>query len=323
MEKIILFCKSYDRDMLRARRMAKSIQRFNLDHIPLYMSVPAKDLTAFKNCFKNISCIFLSDEQILRASQDANGNLPTLFPSHLLQQLIKLEFWRMALCKNYCWIDSDSYFIKPFQIKDLMASDDVPYTVQHDNHELLNFAEKVGSNTIKEDFDRMATKFRDLFGRDGQLLSFASPPLIWSSKVLHSLSEDYLAPKGVTIYDLLEYYPCEMHLYGEYLHYSAKIPIIPHREYFRVYHFAEQFFQAQELGENEQEITKDYFGVIFQSNWARLTEQKRPPSKRLKRFFRNLLRQIRDIALKKRKTLKVISQHRDNHSTKTGYYVSG
>jgi hypothetical protein len=48
MRELIIFCKSYDRDMLRARRMAKSIQRFNSAHIPLYVSVPAKDLTAFK-----------------------------------------------------------------------------------------------------------------------------------------------------------------------------------------------------------------------------------------------------------------------------------
>lgn len=32
---------------------------------------------------------------------------------HLYQQLEKLEFRRLESCRNYLWLDSDSYFVQP------------------------------------------------------------------------------------------------------------------------------------------------------------------------------------------------------------------
>ena len=86
-KKIVLFCKSYGKDMFRARRMAESVYRFNTDNIPLYVSVPVSDLNHFKQCFENIPCHFITDEEILNKSRQVYGQLPRLFPHHLLQQL--------------------------------------------------------------------------------------------------------------------------------------------------------------------------------------------------------------------------------------------
>ncbi len=297
MNKLVIFCKSYAKDMWRARRMAASVQRYNEDHIPLYISVPEQELSEFKSCFADIPCHFLTDQQILARCEAANGERPWLFPGHLLQQLIKLEFWRMELCENYVWIDSDAYFIRPFKITTFLHNGDVPYTVQHDNRDLLNFAEQTGNRKIKTDFEDMATKFKALFGRTGPLYSFASPPLIWGCKVLRNLNEVYLTATNQTIYKLLEDYPCEMHLYGEYLHYCQVIPLVAHRELFKVYHYAEQFFLGQEHGEAELNLAEHYYGVIMQSNWAKLPDHPRPTDARLKHFFRKAMRQTRDLFL--------------------------
>jgi len=79
-KKIVLFCKSYGKDMLRARRMAESVHRFNTDNVPLYMSVPASDLKQFKQWFGNIPCHFITDYEILDKSRQIYGQLPGRFP---------------------------------------------------------------------------------------------------------------------------------------------------------------------------------------------------------------------------------------------------
>ncbi len=112
MEKIALFCKSYSKDLLRAKRMAQSVQRFNRDAIPLYISVPSQELDLFRDHFDGLSCHFLTDEAIIEHCIKAYGLFPRLFPKYLMQQLVKLEFWRLKKCAHYLWIDSDAYFFK-------------------------------------------------------------------------------------------------------------------------------------------------------------------------------------------------------------------
>jgi hypothetical protein len=291
MQPIIIFCKSYNKEIYRARRMAESVNRFNIDNIPLYISVPTSDLDNFKNCFKNIPCNFITDEEILSKTCQVFGKIPMLFPEHLIQQLIKLEFWRMGLCQNYFWIDSDSYFIKHFSSLDFLSNDNIPYTVQHDFDELRDLAKRIKKNKIIADFETMAIKFQKLFDRSGPYYDFGPSPLVWSCRVLNSLYEDYLKPKNLSIFSLLQDYPCEMQLYGEYLHYSKLIPIIPVQPIFKVFHYPEQFFESQMKGESEDSISKNYLGIVYQSNWSKIKERKKI-KERIKGHLKDYLRTI-------------------------------
>lgn len=290
MKKLVLFCKSYDKDMYRARRMAESVRRFNLDKIPLYLSVPSKDLADFKNVFGDIPCCFVTDEAILEKIFHAYGQIPALFPNHLMQQLIKLEFWRMRLCDFYVWLDSDSYFIKPFNTETFIQDDETPFTICHESKDLYHFSARYNKKII-EDLEKMAKKFQSLFGRNGPFYDFGYPPIIWSCRVLESLYKDYAKPNHKTMYEILYHYPCEMQLYGEYLLYSKLIPIIPIEPLFKVFHYAEQFFESQMYGETETSLSKNYYGIIMQSNWTTIKEKKKT-SIRLKKFFRKLFRQL-------------------------------
>jgi len=290
MEKLILFCKSYDKDMYRARRMAESVQRFNLDNIPLYLSVPLKDLDGFKKTLGDIPCHFITDETILEKSYLAYGKIPKLYPSHLMQQLIKLEFWRMNLCNNYVWLDSDSYFIKPFKITDFFYDEDTPYTICHESKELRQFSSRHNKEII-EKFENLAKKMQGLFNRSGPCYNFGYPALIWSCRVLKGLYEDYLKPNNKTIYEILYKYPCEMQIYGEFLLHSQLIPVIPIEPMFKVFHYAEQFFESQMKGESEFSLSKNYFGIVMQSNWTTIKVKKKTRT-RLKIFFRKLFRQL-------------------------------
>jgi len=298
MDKLVLFCKSYDRDMLRARRMAASVQRHNQDQIPLYVSVPQGDLAAFKRCFGDLPCNFITDESVLEQTRAVYGPPPPLFPSHLGQQLIKLEFWRRVPCDNYAWLDSDSYFIRPFKTDDFFHDATTPYTVCHLSEDLHRYAEKYNPK-VWENFEKMAVKFKGLFKRAGENYDFGYPILIWSCAVLRSLHADYLQKNGQSIYELLYEYPCEMQLYGEYALHCRKIPIVPVEPLFMFYHYAEQFFEAQMRGESEHSLAERYLGVVMQSNWTNLSEKKKNDLKRFKKFLRNLARQLHLIRFKR------------------------
>ena len=47
MNKIVLYCKSYDKDVDRAKQLLESIVKYNTDNIPFYISVPSKDIDLF------------------------------------------------------------------------------------------------------------------------------------------------------------------------------------------------------------------------------------------------------------------------------------
>ena len=75
-------------------------------NIPIYISVPEKDLDLFNS--KNLEKTHLiKDETICEVD--------TSKPGWIQQQIVKANFWNTGICKNYLCIDSDSYFIKPFK----------------------------------------------------------------------------------------------------------------------------------------------------------------------------------------------------------------
>ena len=269
--------------------MVQSISLFNEDAIPLYLSVPLTDKEAFLEALQPFPCHILTDEEILAQSCKEYGPLPRVFPCHLLQQLVKLEFWRMNYCENYIWLDSDSYFIKSFRREDFFPHGTIPYTIQHQGEELLGFAKRANRAKIEKDLRAMTGRIQKAFGREGEFFDFGYAPLIWSSAVLRSLSNDFLLPRQKSIYELLMEYPCEMQLYGEYLLVSKKIPLVPMAPLFKCYHYAEQFYEDQEQGVSEHGLAQQYFGVVMQSNWARVPREKKNDLVRFKKFVKSLI----------------------------------
>jgi len=287
MDRLVLFCKSYDKDMLRARRMAESVALYNADRLPLYMSVPAKDLRAFRECFGSIPCHFMTDEEVVAASARVNGPLPETFSMHLMQQLVKLEFWRTGVCENYLWLDSDGYFIREFREADFFADDGTLLTVMNDGREFREYAVKHGKPQLIEDFERSSRNNQSMFDRDGECYDFGPCPVLWSCRVLESFYVDYLKLRGQTIFEVLEHYHPDNALYGEYLLYSKVIPINPIEPLFKVFHYSDQFSEAQAMGEWDYTYARQgYFGVIIQSNWARVETPKEGRWRKLAKLFR-------------------------------------
>ena len=113
MQDIVLYCKSYREDILRARRLADSIAKHNCDRLPFYISVPREDLVLFKQQLPTEGVSLLEDESILDSSFRGRSYADFLPPKQM-QQVVKSEFWRLGIGKNYLAIDSDSYFIRDF-----------------------------------------------------------------------------------------------------------------------------------------------------------------------------------------------------------------
>jgi len=267
MKNLALFCKSYRNDVFRAIELAKSVQKYNTEHIPFYISVPAADMELFRNKLTGLTCTLIQDEDILQANPKHSIDLIHQMPGNLLQQVVKSEFWRLELCQNYVMIDSDAYFIKPFAHNDFMYDEETPYTVMHEGRDLLNFAARHGKHRIRNDFMKDRIQGQQRFDRSGRVYDFGPLPIICSSLVWKMLDEKYIATRNCSFSDLIREYPNEMLLYGEALLKYSPIRLMPIEPLFKVFHYKQQYDESKNIGETEEVISQNYLGIIKQSNW--------------------------------------------------------
>ncbi|MBT0665566.1 hypothetical protein KI809_14755 [Geobacter pelophilus] len=252
---------------MRAKRLAESVQQFNKDSLPFYLSVPRDDLTLFREHLAGIELTLLADEEILSANPQHSESLIAKMPGNHLQQVVKSEFWRLGLCLNYLMIDSDSYFIRSFGISDFMYDDVTPYTVMHEGKELLGFAARSGQAKIRRNFIKDRAAAQNYFGRPGRIYDFGPTPIICHADVWKRLSEDYGRAHGLSFAEMITLFPNEMLWYGEALLYYKPIPIMPVEPLFKVFHYIEQYEESLALMENEKVLAENYLGIINQSNW--------------------------------------------------------
>ena len=267
MKDFVLYCKSYSRDFLRLKRLLESVKQHNIDQIPFYISTPASEKTLLEKVLGSDGYIWVADEDIIAANPRADLLRYRSMPGGLSQQIIKSEFWRLGLVENYLCLDSDSKFICDFEKSNFLSNENIPYTVLHQNKELFQMAANRGHQKVERDLKSEAIRVQDLFGRIGPHFYCAPAPFNWSAKVWVSLDEKYLQPKGISIWDLISLDHPESLIYGEALMKYHAIPLIAIEPLFRTYHYDWQYFLMKRLGETEQKLAKNYFGVIYQSAW--------------------------------------------------------
>lgn len=266
MKPFALYCKSYRTDLKRALRLLQSIQQFNLEKIPFYISVPQLDLPLFQEHLNGHDVELLTDEAVIQASPRIGWEQIQKLPGSVSQQVIKSEFWRLGLSQAYLCLDSDAFFIRPFGQSDFLAPDGTPYTVMDEGHDLMEDALQHGKDRIVKAFTQESDQLQQLFGRFGRRYSFGPFPLVWHRAVWESLDARYLQPKGMNFADAIALAPIESRWYGEALLAYQAVPLLPCQAMFKVYHYAWQL-------DKEQMSTKTlsllYCGVIYQSSWER------------------------------------------------------
>ena len=295
MKDLVLYCKSYSKDFLRLKRLLGSIQKFNVDRIPFYISTPIADKHLLQEILGADGYIWIADEDIVAANPKASFEKYKAMSGGLSQQIVKSEFWRLGLAENYLCLDSDSLFIRNFQKSDFLSSDGIPYTVLHQNKELFQIASNRGQDKVERDLRLEAERVKTLFGRSGPNFYCAPAPFIWSAKVWKSLDTEFLQPQGISLWELITPEHPETLIYGEALLKFHAIPLIAIEPLFRIYHYDWQYFLMKRLGETEAKVAKHYLGIIYQSAWESELNyggsQKSLPSrllKRIKRFGRYL-----------------------------------
>lgn len=255
MNKIVLYCKSYDNDVHRAKILLESIIKHNVDQIPFYISVPEKDIALFQTVLGTEHYTLLTDESIDSENTGWHG-----------QQIVKSQFWKLGLCENYVCVDSDCFFIKPFHVKDFMFDDQTPYTVCHEYKSFFEFLDKhsVGFDPY-ESFVRERLHIMELFGRAGTVYDFGPGPTIWSCMVWKDLFDNYIQPNNLTFADLINTNGSEFTWYGEWLLRSQTIRLIPKGPLFKNYHYPNQFDYDKHYGYDIEKISKLYLGIGMQS----------------------------------------------------------
>ena len=287
---LVLFCKSYRQDLLRAVQLCRSVKEFNRDSIPFYLSVPSEDMEAFAALLEGLDVALIADAEIVAKNPRIAIERFAKLPGGKAQQIVKAEFWRYGAFGNYLCLDSDSYFLRDFRRADFISPDGNPYTVMHEAKELLHFSALSGMAKIARDRQRECTEIMGVFGRNGRCFDFGPTPVIWSDRVWRDLDEKFLMPKGLNIIDAIDLHPGELRWYGEALLAFKSIPLLPIEPIFRCYHYEEQYYLYRKIGENETAVARNYLGVCMQSNWDKkldLTRKFRFSKLRraLKRFF--------------------------------------
>lgn len=265
---MVIFCKSYAGDLRRVVRLIESIQRYNRDSLPVYVSVPARDLPLFKSHLGQTDINWLSDEEIIATQPGGDRGRYALWSGSLSQQVIKSEFWRTQASESYLCIDSDAIFIRDFYRTDFVCEkDNTPYTILNQSKDFLQLAENRRIQKVLTNFQRESQEGKALFQRTGPDYNFSTTPVIWSAKVWKDLAHHYLEPRGMDFWDAIEQFPNEMRWYGEALLAYESIPLRPIEPLFRVYLYDWQYAALRRSGETPEKLPSLFLGLVKQSNW--------------------------------------------------------
>ena len=267
MQDIVLYCKSYERDVLRVCRLLDSIERHNRDDLPVFVSMPRHDRRLFEQQLGTRRATLIDDEEIVSANPRVDLAATRGVEGRVAQAMVRAEFWRLRFGASYLCIDSDSLFLADFGRSDLLASDGLPYTVIHQNKELLQLATNRGVAKVGVELHAEIERVKSLFGRQGPAYSFAPSPFLWAAAVWQSLDDAYLKPRGQTLWDVCNREMPEYLWYGEALLAFGAIPLRPIEPLFRVYHYHWQYYALRRLGETQAKLAGNFLGVIYQSTW--------------------------------------------------------
>jgi hypothetical protein len=292
MKDIVLYCKSYNRDVLRAAKLVESIRQHNSSNLPFYLSCPSTDLALFKEIIGSDGVTFLTDEEIIAANTAIDIDAFNALPGVLSQQIVKSEFWRLNICENYLCLDSDSYFIRNFSKNDLLTPSGIPYTVMNESLELRLFGALHHHEKVARNIDTDCQAIMSIFRRTGRHYDFGPLPVVWSRRVWSDLARKFLEPKGMSFLDAIVLFPSEMRWYGEALLHLRSIELWPVETLFRCYHYEDQYTKARKSGESDEVLRNVYLGVCVQSNWNKGLDYGVSKKSVLSKFVRSLKRHL-------------------------------
>ena len=273
----IIFCKSYRGDLKRIKTLKSSIDCFNADNIPFIICCPESDKNLFESKLRTnqekYDFLIITDEQVLSANNLSQNNAQTWKN----QQIIKLGFYKLNLCKYYTIYDSDCYFISNFYTKDFLFKHKIPYLC------------------VSETLDPQSPllPIKDYFKRPGRTYDFVHMSQTFSSDVLNDMEKNLLNKKNITLSTLIQICPYEFNWYGEYLLTTKEYKYIPATSKVRTYFYQEDYILDRHRGiRNCDIISMGYNCICMQSGWINRSTYRDPWYGKLARIKRNVFFKI-------------------------------
>jgi len=265
---LALFCCSYRRDLLRCQRLLESIDRFNSEAIPFFLSVPAGEVDLFAPLLRGTRTQIITQENLWAATPSSGKASFSEVPGGLRQQVLKSEAWRLIDAEVLLVLDSDCVFLRPFTSSDMVSAEDgAPFTVAHDGLSYLDFVRQYGPRRGVHEHEGDRAPIRNFFGNNRCHLDFGYAPFIWSRDVWLEFDRRYLMPNNETLLDFFKRHPQEFTVYGEALLAMGVVPFRPIPPLFRPYHYEHEYWLDQWRGITEAQLSQRHLGVVYQSNW--------------------------------------------------------
>jgi hypothetical protein len=259
-----MLLKSYGQDLEYARRLVGSFHEHNSDDMLLYCIVPPDDVSSFSSLGSSTVTV-LSEAELggHLVAEDVNGYRR----GYINQEIVKLAFWELGLADDYFCVDSEAVFIRDFSRADFMAPDGFPYTVLVEDNEL-----KVEPRYYREHWvtrERMIRRIADEIGFDDPVLRTCHGHQVFSSVVLRSFVDEFLAPRGWDYRDALAVSPYEFSWYNLWLQKTEAIPIHQREPFVKVFHNESQHLEYLMRGIQVADIARGYLAVLVNSNFSR------------------------------------------------------
>lgn len=248
MHNLVLFCKTFIRDLDRIKTLKASVDKFNADKIPFCIVCPEAETDIFKRQLitgkEDYELIFFTDEEVtgkeLSKKYESKGWVG--------QQFAKLLFYKKNICNFYVILDSDLYFIQNFYIKDFMYDDNTPYT-----------------SMIEEKKDSYIA-IQNYLKRKGKPYSFVRHGQVFSKTLLEDMEANLLLENNLTFEDLLEISPFEMQWYGEYYMLTRPFKLHPCSNLFKYFWGEDTYFDARIKGLTVEDFIKaGFIGILMQT----------------------------------------------------------
>ena len=264
MERIGILVKSYADDLEYTKRLVSSLHRHNVDRLPVYFVVPEKDVSLFTEVVGHVGDV-LSEAAL--AEHLVTEPTAGFSAGYINQEIVKLSFWELDLVDNYFCVDSDAQFIRDFSATDFMADASTPFTLVTEDADLQVERDYYSHTWITR--AKSLDRIREAIGYEGIWPLTVHGHAIFSSTVLASFRNEFLAPRGWTYVDALKLSPYEPSWYNAWLLHHKPIEIIRRDPLVKTFHTPTQHLEYVLRGVTEQDVSRGFLAVVVNSNFSR------------------------------------------------------
>ena len=273
MKNFVVFCKTYSGDLDRVSLMIASFNKYNIDKLPLILSVPERELEMFKH-FESKTIQIVTDESYAGKyfTQECLSGLPV---GYCNQEICKLAFWESKIAKNYLCLDSDSLFIRDFHESDFMADHDTPYMVLVMDKDLAIEKHYHDYWLGRQEFIKKIYHAVDL--NDSRYRTCHNAQVL-NSVVLESLKRDFMQKHKYNYADLIAIAPFEFTWYNAWFQKCGLIREIAVEPFFKMFHMRVEYTMSRLRGLTLDDYAYSYVGIVLNGNWDKpeSTYKKRP-----------------------------------------------